>query len=368
MFSLHIDTARSWRGGQSQVMYTVLGLRQIDQRAALVAHPEGELYRRMSEGLDLVPLAPMHEIDLAAAWRLSRVVRQLRPHVIQAHDPHAVAMAALALSISSPKPKPPLVASRRVEFRIAHHSFSRWKYGQVDCFIANSAAIRDRLVADGIPRDKTTIVNEGVDVERIVKMRPASIHAELFLPTHAPIVGNVAALVPHKGQQHLIDAAAIVVRQVPDVRFVILGEGELREKLERQIKDKHLERHVFLAGFRPNALELTKGFDIFVMSSVTEGLGTSLLDAMACGKPIVATTAGGMPEVVKDGKTGILVPPRNHEAMADAIIRLLADEEGRRAMGAAGQARARVYFSAERMVQDTFDVYRRVAMRPHVEA
>src|SRR5687768_4504840 len=167
MFSLHIDTARTWRGGQSQVMYTVMGLRAIGQRAALVAHPEGELYRRMSEGLDLIPLAPRHEIDLAAAWRLSRVIRQLRPDVIHAHDPHGVAMAATALSITSPKPKPPLVAARRVEFRIAHNSFSRWKYSQVDCFIANSGAIRDRLVADGIPRTKIVVVNEGVDVERI---------------------------------------------------------------------------------------------------------------------------------------------------------------------------------------------------------
>jgi glycosyltransferase involved in cell wall biosynthesis len=360
MFSLHIDTARTWRGGQSQVMYTVVGLRQLDQRAALVAHPQGELYRRMSEGLDLVPLAPMHEIDLAAAWRLSRVVRQFRPHVIHAHDPHAVAMAALALSISSPKPKPPLIASRRVEFRIAHHSFSRWKYGQVDCFIANSAAIRDRLVADGIPREKTTIVNEGVDVERIVNLPAANVHAELYLPTHAPIVGNVAALVPHKGQQHLVDAAAIVVKQVPDVRFVILGEGELREKLERQIKDKHLERHVFLAGFRANALELTKGFDIFVMSSVSEGMCTALVDAMAASKPAVATAAGGIPEVMRDGVTGFLTQPRDHVAMADKLVVLLKDRALRARMGAAALARARERFTVEKMVAGTSDVYERL--------
>ena len=102
MFSLHIDTARSWRGGQSQVMYTVMGLRAIGQRAVLLAHPEGELFRRMQEGLDLVPLAPRNEIDLAAAWRLSRLLKQMRPDVIQAHDPHAVAMAAMALSIAAP--------------------------------------------------------------------------------------------------------------------------------------------------------------------------------------------------------------------------------------------------------------------------
>jgi glycosyltransferase involved in cell wall biosynthesis len=103
------------------------------------------------------------------------------------------------------------------------------------------------------------------------------------------------------------------------------------------------------------------------MSSVTEGLGTSLLDAMACGTPIVATTAGGMPEVVADGRTGLLVPVRDHEAMAGAIVRLLRDEALRARMGAAGEARVRERFSAERMVQDTLAVYERVALHAHVE-
>ena len=102
MFSIHIDTARTWRGGQSQVRYTVLGLRAIGHRTALVADPEGALFQRMSEGLDLVPLSTRGEIDLAAAWRLSRVLKQLRPEILHAHDPSAVAMAATALSIASP--------------------------------------------------------------------------------------------------------------------------------------------------------------------------------------------------------------------------------------------------------------------------
>jgi L-malate glycosyltransferase len=173
--------------------------------------------------------------------------------------------------------------------------------------------------------------------------------------------------VPHKGQRHLVDSALLVLADVPDARFVIAGEGELRPSLERQIKEHHLEKHVLLTGFRPDVLSLHKAFDIFVMSSITEGLGTSLLDAMAAGKPVVATAVGGIPEVVVDGETGFLVPPRDHDAMAGAIVRLLTDEPLRRRMGEAGRARVRARFSAERMVQDTMKVYQRVAMHPHQE-
>src|SRR5437867_7609915 len=155
MFSLHVDTARTWRGGQNQVLLTVNGLRSIGERAALVAHPDGELRRRAAEGLEPVPIAPRTEMDLTAAWRLSRVVKRLAPDVIHAHDPHGVAMASLALSFgATPKNAagkvPALVASRRVDFHLKGNSFSRWKYRQVDCFIAASNAIRQMLVGDGI--------------------------------------------------------------------------------------------------------------------------------------------------------------------------------------------------------------------------
>ena len=365
MFSLHIDTARTWRGGQNQVLVTVLGLRAIGQRTLLVAHPGGALRERAREGLDLIALAPRTEMDLSAAWRLSRLIKQLRPDVVHAHDPHGVAMAALALSMSTQLAKPPLIASRRVDFRLRGGRMSRWKYRQVDCFICASEAIRQMLVADGVPEPRAVTVHEGIDLGRVEAAPPANLHEDLFLPHGSPIVGNVAALVPHKGQRHFIEAAALVVRQVPDARFVIAGEGELRPTLERLIREHRLEKHVLLAGFRPDVLSLHKAFDIFVMSSITEGLGTSLLDAMAAGKPIVATATGGIPEVVVDGETGTLVQPRDHQAMADAIVRLLKDPALRERMGAAGLARARRRFSAERMVAQTVRVYERVALVGH---
>jgi glycosyltransferase involved in cell wall biosynthesis len=302
-------------------------------------------------------------MDLTAAWRLSRLLKRLTPDVIHAHDPHGLAMASLALSLGSgvsTGTPPALIASRRVDFHLKGNSFSRWKHRQVDCFIAASEAIRQMLIADAVPADRIVTVHEGIDVEHVLAAPRVDVHEAFWLPHHAPVVGNVAALVPHKGQRYLVDAAHLVVQQMPDARFVILGDGELREHLEKQVREHHLEKHVLLPGFRMDVLGCIKGFDLFAMSSVTEGLGTSLLDAMACSRPIVATRAGGIPEIVEDGINGLLVPPRDARALADAILRALGDDDMRARIGAAGYARVTERFTVERMVAGTAAVYQRI--------
>lgn len=356
MRSVHIDTARGWRGGQNQVLLTVLGLRALNHRTVLVADPQGELRRRTAEGFDVLPIATTGEMSLSAGWRLARELRTIQPDIVHAHDPHGVAMAALALSLGTLPNRPRLVASRRVDFHLKRNAFSRWKYRAVDRFICASRAIQDMLVADGIPARSTVLVHEGIDLVHIDAAPVLEIHQALWLPAHVPIVGNVAALVPHKGQRHLVEAAALVLREMPDVHFVILGDGELRESLERQVKHLGLEKHVLLLGFQPNVLSYIKGFDIFAMTSLTEGLGTSVLDAMACRRPVVATRAGGIPEIVT-AETARLVDPRDDEGLAREILALLRDPAGRDRMGTAGRAHVEAHFTAERMVDETLAVY-----------
>ncbi len=357
MRTLHIDTARTWRGGQNQCLLTVKGLRAVGHDTVLVAHPQGELLRRAPQDEWLVPLAPRLEVDFHAAWKLARLVRTLRPRVLHAHDPHGVALAALALAFRQPTPAPVLVASRRVDFRLRTNAFSRYKHRQVARFICASEAIRQLLLRDGFERERVVTVHEGIDLEHVAAAPPVSLHETFWLPQGAPVILNVAALVPHKGQRYLVDAMAQVVRAVPEARLVILGEGELRPSLERQVAELGLERHVLLPGFRRDVLSLMKTCDVFVLSSVMEGLGTSLLDAMACARPIVGTNAGGIPEVVVDGETGHVVPPRDADALAEALIDLLRDDERARRFAAAGFERVRKRFSVERMVAETLAVY-----------
>ena len=366
MVSLHVDTARTWRGGQNQVLLTVLGLRARGHRVTLVVHPDGELRRRAADAGEVVPLAPRMEMDLAAAWKLSRLLRERQPDIVHAHDAHGVATAALAVSLAGAALRTRLVVARRVDFHIGRNAFSRWKYRQVDCFICASAFIKSMLIDDGLPADRITVVYEGIDLAQVAAAPPLNVHTEFWLPHNAPVVGNVAALVPHKGQRFLIDAAARVVRKVPDARFLIAGEGELEDTLRHHIKHANLEKHVLLTGFRSDVLSLHKGFDVFVMSSISEGLGTSALDAMACGRPVVATRVGGLPEVVDHRETGLLVAARDPSSLADAIIELLQDQGLRERYGHTALERAAQRFNADRMVDETVETYRRVAHTPRV--
>ena len=363
MFALHIDTARTWRGGQQQVLLTVLGLRARGHRAVLVAHREGELLRRASEGPDLVPLAPVNEVDLATAWRLSKIIRQWQPAIVHAHDPHAVSMAALALSFGAPDPRPKMIASRRVDFHLQSHAFSQWKYRQMDGFIAASHAIKAILVQDGIPSGRIDVVHDGIDVDKIAHRPALDLHAEYWLPHGVPVIVNVGALVAHKGQKHLIDAMPLVIREVPEAHLVILGEGDLRATLEKQIKQLGLTKRVLLPGFREDVMSLMKTADLFVMSSLTEGLGSAVLDAMAMGLAVVGTTAGGIPEAVIPFETGLLVEPGNAQDMAGAMITLLKDGALRKAYGEGGRRRVAEHFGVDRLVEGTLDVYKRVAAK-----
>jgi glycosyltransferase involved in cell wall biosynthesis len=260
--------------------------------------------------------------------------------------------------MSTSLPRRPLdVASRRVDFHLKRHAFSRWKYRHVDVFIAASRLIATILEQDGISADRVEIVHDGVNVHAIERVPGVDAHAAFWLPHGAPLVGNAAALAGHKGQKHLVAAAALVIREIPDARFVIVGEGELRDALEHQIAALGLERHVLLAGFRKDVIGLMKSFDLFVMSSITEGLGSAILEAMACERAIVASNTGGIPEAVKDGDTGLLVPPRDEAALAAAIVSLLQDSEKRRALGAAGHERVLSEFSVEQLVAGTVVAY-----------
>jgi glycosyltransferase involved in cell wall biosynthesis len=179
---------------------------------------------------------------------------------------------------------------------------------------------------------------------------------ELGIPDDALVVGNVAALSDHKDHRTLVEAAALVVDKNPRVAFVVAGDGELRDELEARARQLGLGPRFVMLGFRRDVDRLLPVFDVFCLSSKLEGLGTSLLDAMCFGRCVVATDAGGIPEVVADGKSGWLVPVGRPEALAAALGEALAHPEERAARGASGRRLFEERYTAARMVEETLAV------------
>ena len=349
---LHVDTAAGWRGGQNQVLLTARGLAARGQATALACRAGGALEARArAGGVAVHPLPFRGDLWPPAILGLARLVRSAAPGALLLHDPHAVSAAIVATRLAG---RCPLVAVRRVDFRL-RSLLSRRKYATCDRVIVVSGAIGAIVTEGGVPAERQRLVYEGV-LDRAPAAGGRSALAALGIPGGAPVIGNVAALTDHKDHATLVEAMARLRGRAPEARLLIAGEGPLRRALEAQVRALGLGDRVVLAGFRGDLDRLLPACAVFCLSSRLEGLGTSLLDAMAFGLPIVATAAGGIPEAVEDGVTGRLVPPRDPAALADALVGVLGDESGRRALGAAGRRRFEERFTTERMVEGTLRV------------
>jgi glycosyltransferase involved in cell wall biosynthesis len=350
---LHVDSARGWRGGQNQVWLSARGMAARGHDVVLACRAGGVLAERArAAGLAVREMRFRGDLWPGAALALASALRETRPDVVHLHDPHAVSAGLLACRLAGRRA---LVATRRVDFALRGF-LSRRKYAACDRVIAVSEAIAGVLRRGGLPTERVRVVYEGVP-DRPAQTGGQDALRALGVPEGAPVVGNVAALTGHKDQATLLAAAARVGVRMPESRFVIVGEGELRGRLEAQSRDLGLERRCIFAGFRADLDRLIPAFTVFCLSSHMEGLGTSLLDAMAFGVPVVATAAGGIPEAVTDGITGRLVPPRDPDALAAALVEALAHPAQRAEWGRAGRRRFEERFTADRMVEATLAVY-----------
>ncbi len=352
---LHLDTGRSWRGGQQQVLNLHRGLQARGVSSLLLCSRGGELAMRASSvGLPTETLALRGEWDLSSALAVARWARRVGARVVHAHSSHAVTLGALACSLA---PAAQLVATRRVDFLPGPGPFHRWKYRRPARWVAISTAIRDILIRYGVPAGRVRVVPSGVDPDRPQPGTGARVRAEWGIRSDETLVGNIAHLADHKGQRYLVEAIPRVLERHPGVRFVIVGEGELAAELKARAARLNLGDRLLFPGFRRDVEAVMDALDLFVLPSHLEGLGTIVLDAMMAGKPVVATRTGGVPDVVEDGVTGLLVPPRDSVALCDALCRVLEDsaEAGRRAEAARRMAVTR--FSVDAMVEGNLAVY-----------
>jgi glycosyltransferase involved in cell wall biosynthesis len=259
----------------------------------------------------------------------------------------------------------PIVVHRRVDFPIGAGWFSRWKYDHpaVRRIVCVSHAV-ERVVAKTI-RDPSRLemIHDGVDPARFACARPdGRLRKALGVPEGVPLIGNVASLADHKDYFTFVDTAANLLGSGVEARFVAIGDGELRRKIAAHIRARKLEGRVLLAGFRTDLPVILPELDVLLFTSKTEGLGSSILDAFLCRVPVVATSAGGIPEIVADGGTGLLCPVGDARALAGAVALVLRDPD-LRARLVAGGARRAAEASVERMAERTLGIYSELTAR-----
>jgi glycosyltransferase involved in cell wall biosynthesis len=358
---LHINTERTWRGGEQQTLYLLQGLKERGITSHLLCQPGSPIEKKsQSLGIEVFPVTMRGEVDLLAGYQLRKLIEGFNYDIIHSHTSHAHTLAFLA----SLGLRTRLLVSRRVDFSIFRHSFfhlSGIKYHHMaDYYVAISHKIKDVMVGDGIPAYRIFVVHSGVDTERLIGASKDYLIKEFDIKSNEHIVVNVAHLAGHKGQRYLVEAIPLVLAKIPNVRFFIVGHGRLMEKLKALAASLGLNRALIFTGFRRDVGAFYQIADLFVMSSVQEGLGTAVLDAMALGKPVVATNAGGIPEIIRDGETGRLVESADPAALAEGVVELLSNAERAQQMASLGKVVVRENFSVDAMIDKNIEVYKQI--------
>jgi glycosyltransferase involved in cell wall biosynthesis len=356
----HCDFRLTWAGGQNQLWLLARGLRERGHRQRIVTRPESELAARArAAGFDVIEHPYRGEVDPRGYGNLRRWMAAARPDVVHAHDSHSLMPAAVAARLV--RPRPAVVGHRRVDFPIRGHPLSRWKYSRgPDRLIAISERVREVLLEDGVPASRIALIPSGIDLETPPAPEGPSLRGRVDAPEGAPVVLTIASLADYKDHPTLIEAAARLKPREPMTRWAVCGAGGLLDRMRAEVEQRGLSGRVRYLGFVSGARGFLRDADVFCLSSRTEGLGTSVLDAMAAGVPVAATAAGGIPEMIEHQVTGLLASVGDGAALAAAVDRLLDDRA--LALRLADAARERVRdFDIERTIARTEALYRQVA-------
>ncbi|HEX9242932.1 MAG TPA: glycosyltransferase [Anaeromyxobacter sp.] len=353
---MHATTQRGWRGGEQQLMWLHGRLGALGVRQRIVCPRGSEIARRAAAAGAEVVEVPRRGIDPRFAAAIAREASA--GDLVHAHDAGAHAGAVIAAAIF--RARAPIVLSRRVVFPVGRGPLTRWKYDHpaVRRILCSSRAVAD--VVRGAIRDpsRLRVVHDAIDPDRFAPGRGSGrLRQELGIPEGATLVGTVAALSPEKDPLTFVEVAARLLGEGRALRFAWVGEGPLRAQAEAHCRALGIADRVAFPGFRDDVPDLLPGLDLLLFTSRAEGLGTSILDAQACRVPVVATAAGGIPEAVLDGETGLLAPPGDVAALAACAGRLLDDVALRARLVAAAERRVGTEFGLDAHVRRTLAAY-----------
>ena len=358
MKTLHVETGRHLYGGAQQVLYLTRGLAARGLDATLVCPPTSAIAdAARAQGTEVVTIPCAGDLDLRFIWRLRGLLVARGADLVHCHSRRgadflggqAAAMAGV-----------PAIVSRRVD-NAESELMASLRYRRFERVIAISEAIRTVLVDSGVDSRRIEVVRSAVDVDSFEEGRSREAFCTEFGVTPgARLVGCAAQLIRRKGQRHLLEAVAALAGERPDLRVFLFGQGPDEAKLRSCAAKLGLQDVVHFAGFRADLDDYLGVFDVIAHPALAEGLGVIALKAAAAGVPVVAARAGGLPEVVVHEQTGLLVPPADPAALADALALLLDDSTRRERYARAAREHARREFSIDAMIDAHVKLYEAV--------
>ena len=355
----HVDAEREFSGGEVQVFLLMEGLARRGHRNLLVCPPRSAAAREADRrGIPVVEVAMRGDADLTAVWRLTGALRDARVDLVHLHTGRAAWLGGLA----GRRAGLPAVVTRRMDRPVRPGWRTRWIYERCSRRTAAIApGIVAQLVAGGVPRERIVLIPSAVDPERVrPRLAAAAVRAAQGCGAQETLLLSAAALVRRKGLDVLLDAMAALAMRGLSPRLWVAGDGPERAALAAQSERLGLAARVDWLGQRDDVGDLLAAADVFVLPSRAEGLGVAALEAMAAGRPVVASRVGGLADAVVDGRTGLLVPPGDAIALGAALERLLHEPELRARLAAAGPGRVAEGFLAEQMVEAYERLYRDV--------
>ncbi len=347
------NAMRAMGGGERWLLETAAGLRERSHEVVVVARDGSALSgRAVSEGHDVFTLPMRNDFDPESVLRLGRLMARTRPDVLCVNIQRAVRIGCAA---TLTRPDVAVVERRGLNFGVRPSAVNRWVYGRrVSLVIANCGEIADGLVSSGlVPRRRVAVVPNGIDPERVPPGGGDAVRSELGVPRDAPVVAVVGRLVPDKGHGDAIEAFASVVRELPEARLLVVGDGKLRGSLEEAAAGKLPAGSFVFAGFRGDVPAVLDAADVLLVTSYREGSPHSVLEAMVAGTPVVATRVAGIPEMIEDGRSGKLVDPGAPGEASSALLALLKDPAAAASMAEAAGRRVRESFGLSRMIDET---------------
>jgi len=334
----------------------------------------GPFLSELGDMAECVVEFPVSRLYGPATWaqqmRAARYLRANRIQVLNAYGFYANCFAIPAARIAA---VPAIIASirdTRTTWTLNQRRVERWICRLAHSVVTNAEAGKLILMEEGYDADKITVIPNGIDIERFrAPEQKSTIRQDFGIPAHAPLVGVVARIDECKGLEYFLEAAALISRKLPKVRFVIVGDTaadhqSYRSALEERSRQLGLGDKLAFTGCRTDIPGTLAELDLSVLSSLSEGLPNAALESMAAGVPMVATRVGGIPEIIADEVSGLLVPPRDAGRLAAAMERSLRSPDVSRAYASRAQAAVEAGFSRERMVRSTEEHYLSLLRRP----